>query len=72
MAKTIELHFTNSVGKITKLTVENPKEPIDPVATKAVMEQIIAAGVFGGSNGTLVSVQAARLVEHNVSDYELI
>ena len=56
MAKTIELHFTNSVGKVTKLTVENPKEPIDPVATKAVMEQIIAAGVFGMKQGDGSSV----------------
>ena len=48
MAKTIELHFTNSLGKVTKLTVDNPKEPVDPIATKAAMEQIIAAGVFGG------------------------
>ena len=70
MTKTIELHFTNSIGKVTKLTVENPKEPIDPVATKAAMEQIVAAGIFGGSNGTLVSVSGARLVEHNVSNYE--
>ena len=61
MAKTIELHFTNSVGKMTKLTVENPKEPIDPVATKAAMEQIIAAGIFGGSNGTLSQCQSCTI-----------
>lgn len=72
MAKTIELHFNNSAGKVTKLTVENPIEPIDTVAVKQVMDQIIAANVFGGSNGSLISVKGARLVEHNVSEYELV
>jgi Protein of unknown function (DUF2922) len=72
MAKTIELHFTNSFGKVTKLTVEQPKEPIDPVVVKQVMEQIITAGVFGGPKGSLVSANEVRLVEHNVTEYELV
>ena len=72
MAKTIELHFTNSMGKVTKLTVEHPKEPVDLVAVKQVMEQIIAAGIFGGPIGSLVSAKEARLVEHAVTDYELV
>ena len=72
MAKTIELHFTNSFGKITKLSVDNPIEPIDPVAVKLVMDQIVAANVFGGTNGDLVAAAEARLVEHNVTEYELI
>ena len=72
MAKTLELRFNNAVGKITRLTVDNPKEPIDPFAIKAVMDQIITANVFGGLNGDLVSVNEARLVEHNVTEYELV
>lgn len=72
MAKTMELHFNNSAGKVTKLTVENPIEPINPAAVKSVMDQIIAANVFGGSNGGLVSIKTARLVEHNVAEYELV
>ena len=73
MAKTLDLRFNNAVGKVTRLTVENPKEPIDPIAVKAVMEQIITANVFGGLNGDLVSVNEARLVEHlNVTEYELV
>lgn len=72
MAKTIELHFTSSLGKISKLVVDNPKEPIDQAAVKLVMEQIIAANVFGGTGGEFVAVSEARLVEHNVTEYELI
>ncbi|MBB6446849.1 DUF2922 domain-containing protein [Bacillus benzoevorans] len=72
MAKTIELLFTNTSGKISKLTVDSPKEPIDPLLVKQVMDQIIAANVFSGTNGDFVSAAEARLVEHNVTDYELV
>ncbi|WP_428910021.1 DUF2922 domain-containing protein [Niallia sp. Krafla_26] len=72
MAKTIELHFTSNLGKVVKLSVENPIEPIDPVKVKQAMDSIVAANVFGGKQGTLVSPKEARLVEHNVTEYELI
>ena len=34
MAKTIELHFNTSLGKVVKLPVDSPIEPIDPVKVK--------------------------------------
>jgi hypothetical protein len=54
------------------LSVDNPKEPVDPVATKLVMDTIIAANIFSGSNMTFVSAKEVRLVEHNVTGYELV
>jgi len=72
MAKTLELHFINSVGKTAKLTVDYPKEPVDKVAVKQVMDLIIAANIFGGENQSFVSVKEARIVEHNVTDYEIV
>ncbi|WP_394234296.1 DUF2922 domain-containing protein [Niallia oryzisoli] len=72
MAKTLELHFINSVGKTVKLTVDYPKEPVDKVAVKQVMDLVIAANIFGGENQSFVSVKEARVVEHNVTDYELV
>lgn len=71
MAKTIELHFMNSLGKVTKLTVDSPKEPVDQLAVTQVMNDIITANIFGGSKGSLVSIKEARLVEHNVTEFEL-
>ncbi|MEW8970714.1 DUF2922 domain-containing protein [Mesobacillus jeotgali] len=72
MAKTLELQFTTALGKYAKLAVDNPKEPVDPAAVKLAMEQIIASNAFQPTNGTLVSVHSARVVERNVTDYELI
>ena len=68
MAEAIELPFTNHLGKVSKLAVDKPKEPIDQVAVKLVMEQIIAANVFGGTGGDLVAAAEARLFEHNVTN----
>ena len=46
MAKTIELHFNTSLGKVVKLSVDSPIEPIDPVKVKEVMDLIVAAEYF--------------------------
>jgi hypothetical protein len=72
MAKTLELQFVTDLGKNTKLTVDNPKEPIDPAAVKLAMAQIIASNAFLTKNGALVAVGSARVVERNVTEYELV
>ncbi len=72
MAKTLELQFVTDLGKNTKLTVDNPKEPIDPAAVKLAMEQIIASNAFQTPNGTLVAAGTARVIEQNVAEYELV
>ena len=72
MAKTLELQFVTDLGKNAKLTVDNPKEPIDPAAVKLAMEQIIASNAFQPANGTLVAVGNARVVERNVTEHELV
>ncbi|MEK3854265.1 DUF2922 domain-containing protein [Cytobacillus sp. FSL H8-0458] len=72
MAKSLEMTFISELGKPTKLSVDNPIEPIDPAAVKAAMEQIIAANAFDGNGGDLVLAESARLVEQNVIEYELV
>ncbi|WP_026582844.1 DUF2922 domain-containing protein [Bacillus sp. J33] len=71
MAKTLEMSFLTGMGKTSKLSVENPKEPIDPIAVKTAMDQIIAANAFDGNGGDFVQAQGAKLVERNVTEYEL-
>ncbi|UII57677.1 DUF2922 domain-containing protein [Cytobacillus spongiae] len=71
MAKSLELQFVTSNGKTSNLTFDNPIEPINPSAVKQAMDQIIAANVFEGHNGTLVSAKGARVIERNVTEYEL-
>jgi hypothetical protein len=72
MAKTLELQFATESGKTSRLSLDNPKEPIDQAVVKQSMEQIIASGVFYSANGNLVSVQGARVIDRNVTDYEIV
>jgi len=72
LAKTLELHFLAENGKSSRVTIDNPKEPIDQEVVKQAMEAVIASGIFYTVNGTLVSVNGARVVERNVTDYEIL
>lgn len=72
MAKTLELQFATELGKTARLAVENPKDPIDEEVVKLSMAQIIASEVFTTSSGKFVSSKGARVVDRNVTDYELV
>jgi hypothetical protein len=72
MAKTVELQFATEMGGTARITIDNPKEPIETAAVKASMDQIIAAGVFFSPTGNLVSVKGARVIDRNVTDYEIV
>ncbi|WP_066074154.1 DUF2922 domain-containing protein [Neobacillus soli] len=72
MAKTLVLQFGTEFGKTASISVDNPKEPIDEEVVKLSMEQIIASGVFTTASGKLAAAKGARVIERNVTDYELI
>ncbi|WP_144550458.1 DUF2922 domain-containing protein [Bacillus sp. X1(2014)] len=72
MAKTLELQFATELGKTARVTIENPKEPIDEEVVKLSMGQIIASEVFTTSSGKFVSSKGARVVDRSVTDYELV
>lgn len=72
VAKSLELVFVTELGKTARISIEQPKEPIDPIEVKQAMEQIIAANAFYTTNGNLTSVSSARMIERNVTDYELL
>lgn len=71
MAKTLELQFLTENGKTARLTLDNPKEPIDQAVVKQSMDQIIASGVFSTPNGNLASKQGARVIDRTITDYAL-
>jgi hypothetical protein len=72
MAKTLELQFATDLGKIARLTIDNPIEPVDPAAVKLAMESIITSNAFFSSYGNLAAVNGARVVERNVTEYEIV
>jgi hypothetical protein len=72
MAKTLELQFTTEMGGTARLTIDNPNDPIDTVAVKQSMEQILTAGIFYSPTGNFVAVKGARVVDREVTDYEIV
>ncbi|OEH85566.1 hypothetical protein BHU72_15015 [Desulfuribacillus stibiiarsenatis] len=67
MSKKLELVFRNREGKMTRIAVDNPKEPVDTVAVQAAMDTIIAADAFNHGAG-LVEKVSARLIDRTVED----
>ncbi|MEH7179181.1 DUF2922 domain-containing protein [Neobacillus vireti] len=72
MAKTLELEFVTDFGKPARLTIESPKEPIEEAVVKQAMEEMIASGVFTSTNGNYASVKGARVIDRNVTEYEIV
>ena len=71
MAKTLELQFGTELGKTARISIDNPKEPIEEEVVKLSMAQIIAAEIFTTSTGKFVSSKGARIIDRSVVDYEL-
>ncbi|MGP4106031.1 DUF2922 domain-containing protein [Virgibacillus sp. L01] len=70
--KKLELKFLNTEGKTVTYSLEKPIEPVDPVAVKAAMNEVIAQDAFTSSGGNLVTIKSARVVERNVQEVELV
>jgi hypothetical protein len=69
--KTLELQFLNQSGKIVRLLIENPIEPVDEEAVSAVMDAIITANVFVSSGGDFVAKKGAKLLAREVTELVL-
>ncbi|EDL65975.1 DUF2922 domain-containing protein [Bacillus sp. SG-1] len=71
MAKTLELQFTTQLGKTARLSIDEPIEPVDPANVKMVMDTLIATNVFQSNSGALAAAKGARVIERNVTEYEV-
>ncbi|MBM7585420.1 hypothetical protein JOC86_001962 [Bacillus pakistanensis] len=72
MAKTLELQFTTQLGKSANVSIDDPIEPLDTAKVKLAMDSLIAENVIQSSSGALVANKGARVVERNVTEYEIL
>lgn len=72
MAKTLELQFVNEQDKTVTISLDAPKEPINPAAVKAAMDTVIAQNIFVSNGGDFVKKKGARITERNSSDIVLL
>lgn len=66
--RNLELLFKNEQGKIVRLTLESPAEPVDSEAVNAAMDLIVEENVFFSSGGEWVEKAGARVVSRTVEE----
>ncbi|WP_102344806.1 DUF2922 domain-containing protein [Bacillus sp. Marseille-P3661] len=71
MSKKLELQFINLEGKTATISIDDPTEPVDPIAVAAAMDTIISQNIFFSTGGDFVSKKGSRVVERTVNNVEL-
>lgn len=69
--KKLELKFFNEDEKTVTYSLEQPVEPVDPIAVTSAMDEIITQNAFTSSGGDLVSKKGARIVDRTVEEINL-
>ncbi|CAM3249595.1 DUF2922 domain-containing protein [Sporolactobacillus spathodeae] len=69
--KKIDLVFLNEQGKSVTLSLNDPMEPVNAVAVKDAMTEIITRNVFTSAGGQLTSIKSARVSESIITPIEL-
>ncbi|CAG9621202.1 DUF2922 domain-containing protein [Sutcliffiella rhizosphaerae] len=68
---TLELTFINEDGEKARITVDFPRADLTVEEIEQAMDSIVAADVFTSKGGSFVSKDGARIIERNVTDFEL-
>jgi uncharacterized protein YggL (DUF469 family) len=68
---TLELLFLNQDGSPAKITVDLPRLDVTAEEIEQAMDEIIAANVFTSKGGNYVSKVGARIIERNVTEFEV-
>lgn len=71
MEKTkLEMDFIDSLEKVTKIILDDPKMDLTPSEIETAMNSIITNNIFVSKNGDFVSVGGARVVTTNTNEIE--
>lgn len=71
MAQVLDLQFETATGKTATISVDAPKADVTAEEIKQAMQTIITANVFEVQAGSFVGVKGARIVDRQVSPFEL-
>ncbi|MEZ0537152.1 DUF2922 domain-containing protein [Caldicellulosiruptoraceae bacterium PP1] len=66
--KTLVLTFRTQNGKSFRISIPEPKENITQNEINQAMTLIIQKNIFASSNGDIVAIDNARIVDRNVSE----
>ncbi len=68
---TLELLFLNEEGSTVKISVDDPRTDLTAVEIEQAMDAIIGANVFTSKGGNFIEKESARIIERNVTDFEI-
>ena len=71
MAKVLELLFETETGKTATIAIDAPKPNVTSSEIQQVMQTIIMNNVFGGQAGAFVVIKGARIIDRQVSHFDL-
>lgn len=71
MAQVLELQFETTEGKTSTISIDEPKQDVTAEEIKQVMQTIITANVFAIKDSNFVGMKGARIVDRQVSPFEL-
>ncbi|MCL1694410.1 MULTISPECIES: DUF2922 domain-containing protein [unclassified Lysinibacillus] len=71
MTQVLELQFETSAGKKATFSIDAPKPKLTTEDIQKVMKKMIAKNVFDGQAGTLVAMSGARIVDRQVTEFDL-
>ncbi|MFJ7979815.1 DUF2922 domain-containing protein [Lysinibacillus xylanilyticus] len=71
MTQVLELQFETASGKTTTVAIDAPKPKVTEEEIRQVMQTIIAKNVFDGQASALVAMSGARIVDRQVTEFEL-
>lgn len=69
--KTLELIFRTAAGRTVRISLRDPKEPVDPAAVNNVMDTILAKNLFQTNGAGWVEKVGARLQDRTVTELPL-
>lgn len=71
MAEVLELQFESTDGKSFTISVDSPKPDLTVGQVYTAMQTIVQQDIFHKDGFNVTSIKGARIVERNVSDFEI-
>lgn len=71
MAEVLELQFESTDGKSFTISVDSPKTDLTVGQVYTAMQTIVQQDIFHKDGFNVTSIKGARVVERNVSNFEI-
>lgn len=66
--KTLQMTFTNSLGKKKTVSINDPKDDLQKSEVESAMNEIITKNIFASNGAELVAIAGAKIVNRQVTE----